>query len=433
MQEENQKNTKDVQFSDILASEHKELFSQFIHDYEAALERGEQAKSGNQDVQYFLSLQKKRLAAHGVECDIDIEPYGYIASTDKFLDLVSSFNFRSAKFAKALNSQTVLRSLRFCKNSRTVYKEKKKDYALYEAIVSPAEEEIENIHDTTYVCSSCGNITTVENLLTACPYCRTRYLIKDLFPKVNNFYFQEDLGKKEVASIKNFVIFVGLICLAALSTWRFMQEGFSFLLLLNMLAVSIPIFFFVYLARAIFTLFRLIKLGIKQQKLLNRGKRNREWVTSQLWSLDPSFNYEYFVSKTLTLLRILLFHPNVQQFPQFAANAFPAWGEQIVHLDYQGVVEFKNLHINNGYLELELAVPLILYFHDGKRIIRRKQDVNLKIVHKHGVLAKPDYSVKKVTCHYCAGSFDASSLKRCPYCRKEHDFAAEDWLVTEIR
>ncbi|WP_353066024.1 hypothetical protein [Arcanobacterium hippocoleae] len=58
MQEENQKNTKDVQFSDILASEHKELFSQFIHDYEAALERGEQAKSGNQDVQYFLSLQK---------------------------------------------------------------------------------------------------------------------------------------------------------------------------------------------------------------------------------------------------------------------------------------------------------------------------------------------------------------------------------------
>ncbi|RHW02481.1 hypothetical protein DXA91_00120 [Clostridium sp. OF09-10] len=47
---------------------------------------------------------------------------------------------------------------------------------------------------------ACGAVSQIKALFEGCPYCHTRFLMQDLYPKVANFYSIEDLSysKEEI-------------------------------------------------------------------------------------------------------------------------------------------------------------------------------------------------------------------------------------------
>lgn len=82
--------------------------------------------------------------------------------------------------------ENISRDLQFIKGAEVLY-QRKVEQVMYEVIAySPDEQETAHLMIT---CPNCGYVSSVDQLASGCPYCKTRFRIKDLFPRVINTYF----------------------------------------------------------------------------------------------------------------------------------------------------------------------------------------------------------------------------------------------------
>ena len=42
------------------------------------------------------------------------------------------------------------------------------------------------------------------------------------------------------------------------------------------------------------------------------------------------------------------------------------------------------------------------------------------------------FSIKKIECKTCGGSFDGSHQRKCPFCQNVYDMKEENWVITRI-
>lgn len=80
----------------------------------------------------------------------------------------------------------------------------------------------------------------------------------------------------------------------------------------------------------------------------------------------------------------------------------------------------------------EHILPL-MHIHDGGSKIFKKNDIFRMKLCKD--ITKPEdygFSIRKVQCRGCGGSFDASRIRYCPYCGREYDLKEDDWVVLDL-
>lgn len=160
--------------------------------------------------------------------------------------------------------------------------------------------------------------------------------------------------------------------------------------------------------------------------------RARHKITAFLKKYDPAFSYDYFLSKVVSLLKIILFTDDRSNLAvcqgKVAGDAF----RDIVDIAYQGTTTLNSCQVEGKYCYLDINL-FMSDIHDGGNRIYKKNDIFRMKLCKD--ITKPEdygFSIRKVQCRGCGGSFDASRIRYCPYCGKEYDLKEDDWVVLEL-
>lgn len=399
------------------------LFERFISQLSHWSKTGAVPKLGDGDIRKYLELQNQRIEEKGLKRTYDYTINGKIYKVGDSIvgQIVNGYN-------KKLNYSLGTKKVTYKRNEKTIYKESK-EVPFYQLLKWPDEDRGDWKKDT-YVCDNCGNVETIEKLEeNGCPYCGTHFSVSEMYPKVTNFYTLDTVADMKITFGRIWKCAVAAIFLALFLTAVYMYGDVE--------ATQYPFSVFFPMAYVISFLASLwvspIVAGMAESIPVSLGVAGaKAKITSKLKKYDPSFSYDYFEGKALSLLRLIIFSKDATQSIQYRGGALkPAYAD-IIDMDYRGGLDVSKIEENGQYIEVTLRVLMKNTYCTKKKVKKKKDTMYLRMRHDITWKVQPDFSIVKVMCHGCSGSFDATKHRNCPYCRTEYNVGRDDWEVLEV-
>ena len=157
------------------------LFEDFSISLEEYTKTGRTPAEGDQDIQYGLELQNKRLQKKGLSILYKFVPRGH------FPDGMKQYkSWRDEHYTSTLQVRT-------CRMERSLYKGPKKEHedkenmTFVQTITDVNTPQL--IGNDVHNCPNCGAPISIGELQDGCPYCSYHFDISYIFPKVSNYYF----------------------------------------------------------------------------------------------------------------------------------------------------------------------------------------------------------------------------------------------------
>ncbi len=415
--------------------EHDAIFRKFCLELQNWCRTGKEPEVGNQDMKYYLDLQEKRLKEHGLTLELQIQSEQNVQSARKIANHIPIFGNEFSRFKRFLYIQDITRTSAYFKEGKRLFK--KNEYlTMYQTILDPDRGD-KNIGRSTYVCPNCGAISTLEVLQdTGCPYCGTRYLMKDLYPKVTNYYFIDTGFKPERKWRSNqnrILITAGCISLIQTVYTLLTDSEFE----LPEAIVAFPLYFgflalVIYILYSFLLLFRhLIQAG-KAMPLVGATAGSKSKITQKLSAFDPAFDYEYFEGKALSLARILMLSQRPDDCVQYQGPPLSDRFSDIVDIQYRGGIGVRSIRKKQDRIEVNLNLFLTNTLDRGGKLRQKDEKIQISMYHNAAFPVDETFSIAKVQCPNCGSSFDARKEKNCPYCGQAYDAGINDWIVTKI-
>lgn len=416
-----------------------ELFARFMEELCRWSQSGVEPSSGDQDIRYLLELQRKRFMDHHLHPAFSYEeklPVQSIAQVEESYAITGNFGF--SRFHRRTCFQPMVKKLALDREGQKT-KIITKPCICYMTIMEAPANLIE-VGKKPYCCPNCGAISPVEILeQRGCPYCQTRFMMRDLFPKVCNYYFLEDYSDldHQKISLKAFVILAAGIALfgGVIANFIHMQSETVSVGSWIFTILMYPFFAAIlgYIVYSIYILFRLGKGSARAIKVAGGSKQQAGQITGYLKQFDSSFSYEYFESKALSLARISLLHDDLRNCPQYVGQEADPNREDILDIDYRGGMKVYSIQPEAGFMVAKVGLYASVIMDRDAKIRESDQLIQMTLTHRLGLPVDPDFSIKKVTCPHCGGSFDASRQRICPYCSGLYQVENFDWVVNDIR
>ena len=411
------------------------LYSKFLCELKAYYYKQKSISCVNQDIRYFLESQQARLNKYNLTLRLDYESEGNVYNANMVantIPVVNQFECMT-KFNESIYYQRQNIHKRYFFNNKLIYS-KNAYITLYETIIS-ADEQNQHLQNSTYCCPNCGAISTLKTLQQeGCPYCKTSYLMSDLYPKITNFYMINDgsVSNQQLGFHKRFIA-ISAIVLSLIQNIYYVlhdSEGIYFVLVTFFIGAGIWAFL-LYLLTSFWYLIRLLKQGKQSLTILHGSKGTKKRITKQLTPLDPNFDYEYFEGKVVSLLRMVMFAKQPDTLVQFQGAQLDHF-DNVLDIAYHGGFGITSLYIKDEYVYLVLNVYITETRFENGNIKESDEVIELSMQHYCNHLVNREFSILKVNCPHCGASFDARKHHHCPYCKEEYDVGSEDWMVTKV-
>ena len=408
------------------------LFETFCSEYQNLLGSDGRSLSMVDDLQYAIELQKKRLESKGLRMECEITPRGHFPHGEISREW-SDGMFRSHMDIRSCNWKR-----RIFEGTKRVFQDSQ-DKMLY-TTATDLITGARNVENETYTCPNCGNVTTIGKLREGCPYCGTHFELQDLYPRVGGFYYVKEIGgtEKEVKKdVFRFMIPCAVIFGAfGLIVSLFNQEEIKILWILGLL------FFTAFSAGAGAVLgyfvWASLKLGsifyeaIRALQLLPGVMGSKKRYENELKNSTPDFSFDYFANKVGTLAKMLVFSENPAALPICVGDHIDNPYSDVVDALFRGPVIIRSFKKEGNFCHIKADAEFDLLHKTKLGFINRRQYVTLFLARDMTQPLRKYYSVKKVSCRNCGGSFDASRYDHCPFCGTEYDIRKEDWFVTGL-
>lgn len=245
---------------------------------------------------------------------------------------------------------------------------------------------------------------------------------------VHDFFMNEKEAKK-----KSFRWVLGGILVTFLLALPASVRDLGLIGLPVCLLVSIPMgAFFGYFTMSVCMLFHLVGSAAGQAVRLPNVAGTKQKINRLLQPYDPNFSFEHFSGKIVNLLKIMIYTDDVSNSPVYdGQGAIPDFSA-IVESVYQGSMGLNKGWIQDGYCYLDLDVYMSDIY--DRKIMHRQSDM-FRIVVCKSIKKGEDlgFSIKKVQCVGCGGSFDATRKRICPYCGNSYHLGEDDWVVLSMR
>lgn len=405
---------------------------QIYEDFAAQLcewgKSGALPASGNQDIRYGLELQRKRMEKYQVKIEYRLnlrEGRQEHVSSAAFSDL----HYTNKLVWKAFRKETdYFREGRKCLSV--------KDNQLLYTIVTWLNGGTDR---APYICPNCGAVSQVSELLEGCPYCHTRFLMSDLYPKVTNYYFLRDygLGEQEAGnSVRKWMVAgaaAGMVLrLPGILLGLFHGENLFFLLLSTLLTMGVTAglgYFVLSLSLA----FRVFKDGFKQAPRAAAQIKAKKELTSFMKQFDPGFTFEYFFGKVQSLVKILMFADDRENLAVYEGRPEECSFDDIADAQFEGAVSLNACRLEGNYCHLDLEVYMTEVYCRNQGLHQQSDRFRIGLCRNISHPVDYGFSIKGVSCKSCGASFDATRERLCPYCRSRYDLKEDDWVITYIR
>lgn len=405
-----------------------DIFESFAMELDRFTKTQEIPQSGDQDVQYYLELQNTRLKKKGIRMGYDIVP-----KTDVKLsvDIPNKRKWSDGVYDNKIEWHHCNFTREFYRNDKKLYR--KKEYKTFYQYITYAKQD-SDIGEELYTCPNCGAVSKIKELEDGCPYCGTCYDMDDLFPRVTNYYMVPYLDQEEsnARMKKTIMASIAFIFTMVLLIGLFSGEG----LLITLVAAVLFGGFFGAISGWFINLCTMIAWIGGQAKdttgMLFNSVGSKGRFVEKMKQYSPEFSFEYFSSKVISLLKMILFAEDVQELAQYKGSLGGELYPDIVDATFAGAIALKKFQVVGDYAELDIDA-YVETMHDKKWCIKRKvEKYRMHLRRNINVPIDYHFSIKKIQCKNCAGSFDATKYKTCPNCGTKYDIGDDDWLVTSI-
>ncbi|MDE6663893.1 MAG: hypothetical protein K2K46_11215 [Lachnospiraceae bacterium] len=404
------------------------IFENFAISLQEYTRTGKAPAEGDQDIQYALELQKKRLRTKGLTMQYKFVPRGHLAGGMKKYK-----SWSDAHYTSTLQTRT-------CRMERSLYRGTKKEYEDKENM-----DFIQTITDVNTPqligkdvnnCPNCGAAVTISELQQGCPYCSSHFEISDIFPKVSNYYFYKDATMTEKegnAYMAKYMIGCGIIFFIYGAVYNIINPNGSLIysvisvILSSILGGAVMGYFIASLTLG----GKLLRGAGKELSLLPSLGTGGRFV-HQMQKYSPEFSFEYFSNKIVSLLKMIMFTDNPSDLPVYMGQPLGNIFENIVDILYTGVLGLKTFTVKGDFCEVSVDVFLDNLYDNGKRIFQRRDKYRVWVKKNIRTPINTNFSIKHLQCKSCGMSFDATNTRHCPSCGTEYNLETGDWVVTKI-
>lgn len=405
-----------------------DMFETFAVELKEFTQAGRLPSSCDQDMEYCLELQKERQKDKNVIMKYEFVPRGHFAKTGGI-----GKGWEDERYKTRMEYRT-------CRWEKMFYKDKKKVHSskqnsiFYQIITDKRDSHA--VEEDSYTCPNCGAISKVRELIDGCSYCGTFFKMEDLFPKVTNFFFIEDISgtDKEVnGDIAKTVVpcmLISMICLTYVYSNQ-NDNGLLMNLIPGVIAGAILGGVLGYFLWAILKIGYIFAQAGKSASMVVNVSGSAKSFEAKMKKYSPEFSYEYFTSKVISMLKMIIFAKEPQELPIYVGDTTGEMFSDILDSSYAGALALKKFEIRGDYCYVTVDAYMEDIY-DGDRV-RRKKDVFRIVLRKN--ITTPiqlNFSIKKIHCKSCGVSFDATKQITCPSCSRKYEIDDEDWVIMQI-
>ena len=409
----------------------KNIYERFIEQLDEAISGERELTEGDQDTRYALKLQQERLAEKGARIRCKITPRGHMSEGKKL-----SRRWKDNHYVSEVAYYTSMWERDITVGSERPHRQKSK-MTIYETKTDVIGGE--DVSEDVYVCPGCGAPSKIKELLGGCPYCGSKFQMSELYPKITSHYLVRDLSftneEMKIYLMKfmittGVVIFLGML-IGMASRGELSPFGIGKLIVLVLGSAFFGVVMGYFLASI--TLIGKVTVAAGQTVpmlgTIGAGKRFEALMKKH----SPEFSFEYFSGKTVALLKTILFAKDPQELPIYLGGPLDERFRDVVDIWFLGAMGFKGMKEKDGYLHVTVYAFLEnAYVTNEKVKAGKREKILITLVRNLSAPIQYNFSIKKLECPNCHGSFDATKNTCCPYCGSTYRIEDVDWAVESI-
>ena len=291
-----------------------------------------------------------------------------------------------------------------------------------------------------YSCPNCGANVKIKELTKGCPYCNTFFKMDELYPKISNYYILNDYGRTSNELKREILKFVIPAIIVAIIGYTLdmhyspeMSKSWGSAIIIGILSGIIAGGLFGYVLWAISLIARLFIDAGKAVSILSKTSGSNKRFENYMKRYSPEFSYTYFTGKVVSLVKIILFSDKPDELPVYEGEMLGNRFDNLIDTSFNGAVACKNMKEQDGIITLSVEAFMTNTYESGGKIIEKDETVRLTMKRRTGGKLDYHFSIKKLQCINCGGSFDATKNRICPYCGSPYQLEDMDWIVTSIK
>lgn len=396
-------------------------FTDELHEWSLS---GKEPSCASRDLRYFLDLQEKRLRKSNI---VREEEYTHVE------DEINGCAERAENgYSSKILYREAVQHITYQKDGKQI-KKIRRPVNLYVSFVDKEGHE-----NREYSCANCGHALTALQARDGCPYCGAFFEIDDVYPCVSSYYTVPGIVERAglMDRLKREMVIAGCIfgaVIAALFLFSWDDLDMIFRVIAALLAgafYGVVAAFVWYMIRSFILLVKVFKEAGRAMPLL-KTMRSRKKMLDSMKAYDPDFSYEAFEGRVISLLRTIVFSDDRNTLSIWEGDRDLSDFDSVADMQYRGAVYIKSC-VQRGQL---LQVEGTAYLTDTyiRRTVREKDEKIGFILEKEVEgRADPGFSIHRVACFSCGGSFDAMHRSSCPYCGNPYDLKKKDWIIKDM-
>gem|GEM_PF-737867 len=411
----------------------KQYYLRFIKQLSDWYSNGKTPELASEDIRFSLELQKQKLQSIGLDMQLQIQKQEGKSNDSAPLSYADNV-FVNSIFAKNKRITTSIR------NSQKELYIRTAD-CMMTVIMQNLKQGCVPAPDTPMCCPHCGAPSTLGRLESGCEFCNTKFLMDELYPKIM-YFFINDLGDADFdqKKLKNHIvhcsIFFLLLSIVGMIVRMVIGELDSRRLIIEISGyIAGSIIMGVLFGAGIWFIansFGSVKLLGKQARGLTKAGKSVMFC-HMMRNLDPTFSAEYFLDKSISLMKLLVFSENPQELTICqCSHPLPEKLREIVDIRCRNS-GINNYSIRDGVCNVSVTFYTdSLHYRSGK-VLPKSDKIRMSL---RKIIKKPTnlgFSVTAVTCPSCGASFDAEKAQNCPFCGNAYPLEENEWVVTDIR
>ncbi len=406
----------------MIQTEQLDTFTEELHEWSLD---GKEPACASRDLRYLLDLQEKRLAREGIRRE---ESYPHVQEEIRGCADRSGNGYTSRILYREATQQISYRQ-----GDQTL-KQIRRPVTLYAAVVDHEGHE-----DRTFRCPNCGHELTAQQARDGCPHCGTFFETDEVYPCVASYYTVPGIVERAglMDRLKKEMRIAGGACGAVLAvisflSWHDMDLVFRILGALLMGAFYGAVFAFIwYMLRSLLLAGRLFREAGRAMPML-KAVRSRKKMTTFMQPYDPDFSYEAFEGRVLSLLRSIALSDDRGTLSVWEGSRDLSAFDKVADMQYRGAVYIRRCERSGNTLRVE-GTAFLTNTYLGGRVREKDETIRFILEKEASGPADPGFSIHRVSCPSCGGSFDATHRRDCPYCGAGYELRKKDWVVVDMR
>lgn len=398
----------------------------------------------------ILSLQKRRLENKGLFLLLETEAVNH-SGKEELIPTVRERSYDDGKYKISQVTEQITGEKSYLREGKVLYRKKQNQIAEYTLLTAFQKG------GNRVVCPSCGTITTRENLLDGCDFCKTKFILEDLGERVQSFSFGTDYEiqyskyKKVQAFVWKWGAILGGIPGAALfliaSASQYIEVAgteerigiFIFLIatlfgmgvlgLVSAIAVFTVIWFLIFpIAQTIAGLS--YKAGKEMKKAKEEAQTNLA-AENAVRSHDVRFSLQGFYGSIKNKLAGIHFADTEQEINSFTdcdiRSYLPVY-QSVIDIETNRMV-LENYEIENDIQKAQVKVGLKLLSLKGEKIKASYEKIGLQLIKSASCKTQAVSGPEVIRCEGCGSSISLVEGKGCRFCGRPIPLYRYDWII----